>query len=391
MYPSASSSINGIFVQKQTEALLAAGIEAVLVNPVPWVPLFLRWNQRWRSYSQIPRKEHSQNMTVYHPRYVEFPKGWLYTTTAARYYAGVASLMHKLCKKWRPDVIQAHVAYPDGAAAVRIGKKFDIPVVVTIHGLDFHYTLTHSRTCKRNIRRTLRGADRVIMVSEALQKNYGVEQWIDDLDKCRVIYNGVHIADTVADLHSTRQKDNSEFAPVLLTVGFLNRKKGHTYVLKALPGLLKQFPRLTYRIAGDGKERGALVRLATELGVLPHVVFLGALSHKEAMNEMAACDIMVLPSWDEGFGVVYLEAMAHAKPVIGTQGEGAALLIDREKVGMTVPARDADAITHAVSRILGSCELAQSMGQKGRDVVVSQFTWEHNAERTISLYKELCQ
>ena len=420
MYPSCATPLGGIFVQKQAEAFVDAGVEVVLINPVPWVPFLLTWNSRWRPYAQIPHVETDRGMTVYYPRFVEFPKGFLFSSVAGRFYSGMAPLMRELLKEWRPDIIQAHVAYPDGVAAIRFGKEHGIPVVVTVHGLDLYYTINFSPACERGVKYALNEADRVILVSEALIKNYGIEQWINDPGKLKVIYNGMHFSDIVTnekpnvsggncrqtedratdqaddclrESESLRERnslrESSKQAPVLLTVGFLIERKGQAYVLRALPELLERFPGLTYRIVGDGEDRSELERLAVTLGVRSQVVFLGNLSHKEAMGEMAACDLMVLPSWDEGFGVVYLEAMAHAKPVIGIRGEGAALLIEKEKVGLTVPVRDSEAIACAVGEILGDRELARAMGLRGRDVVLTQFTWEHNAERTIGLYRDV--
>lgn len=392
MYPSPANPISGIFVQKQTEALVAGGVEAVLINPVPWAPFFLRWHLRWRRYAQISHRERApgQGFTVLHPRYLEFPQGFLFASMAARYYSGMAATVRRLLKKWRPDVIHAHVAFPDGAAAVRLGKEYGIPVVVTVHGMDFLITMQRSEACKHGVQQALNKADRVILVSETLKDNFGIEEWIGRLDKCQVIYNGVNLTDIVTnDRLVTQAGRDSQSAFVLLTVGHLNKKKAHAYVLQALPDLLRCFPKLTYRIVGDGEERGELERLINSLGLRSQVVLLGRLNHQETMAEMAACDIMLLPSWDEGFGIVYLEAMAHGKPVIGTQGEGAARLIEREQVGLTVPARDVAAIADAACKLLSNGELAQAMGQRGREVVLTQFTWSLNAERTLGLYNEM--
>jgi glycosyltransferase involved in cell wall biosynthesis len=396
MYPTCANPVAGIFVQGQTHALVDARVEAVVINPIPWVPIFLWWHPRWRGYAQIPRVEKDRGITVLHPRYLEFPKGFLFASMADRYYWGVNATVDKLLEEWRPDIIQAHVAFPDGVAAARFREKYGIPVVVTIHGMDFFITMRRGLACKRGVKQALIKADRVVLVSEALKENFGIEEWINDIEKCRVIYNGARVGNVLSsqtpnEAVEESQADAKRGTPLLLTVGFLNKPKGHAYVLRALPDLLKNFPKLVYRIVGDGSERSELERLVEELEIQAHVAFLGELRHEEAMCEMAACDIMVMPSWNEGFGVVYLEAMAHGKPVIGTQGEGAAKLIEREKVGLTVPAQDAAAITHAVYEILSNRELAQAMGQRGREVVAAQFTWSHNAEQMLNLYNEMLE
>ena len=397
MYPTEASPLSGIFVQKQAEALMAAGVELRLIHPTPWAPALLRWNARWRAYGAIPEQERHGELTVYHPRVVEFPRGLFFAQAPGRYRRGMAPRVAEIVDTWRPNLIHAHVAHPDGAAAVAFGARYRLPVVVTIHGQDFAQTLQKNEACARSVKGTLARADRVILVSDKLRTRYGLDQWATDLDKYRVIYNGVHLSDVVREVPPgvpAFNDDGSEgeaepAEPVLLTVGFLRGAKGHAYVIQALPALVRTYPNLTYRIVGQGAERAALTQLAGDLGVQNHVVFCGELPHAAAMREMAACDVMVLPSWDEGFGVVYLEALAHAKPIIGTVGEGIAPLIERERVGLTVPPRDSAALARAIGALLADPAQARAMGVRGRTLVETQFTWDHNAEQTLSLYREL--
>ena len=104
---------------------------------------------------------------------------------------------------------------------------------------------------------------------------------------------------------------------VILSVSYLITRKAIDFNLRAIAQLKYKYPNLKYLIIGDGPEKNHLKSLSKNLGINQMVEFLGQLSNKKVMEYMAETDIFSLPSWDEAFGVVYIEAMAQGKPVIG--------------------------------------------------------------------------
>ncbi|EGW39923.1 glycosyltransferase [Desulfosporosinus sp. OT] len=391
MYPNVVGPLGGIFVRQQAQALVRLGVKVQVVAPVPWVPGFMAGRGKWGGYPAVPLLEQPDGFPVFHPRVLEFPRSLFFEYYPATFVWGIKQVFTEQIAQG-VDIIHAHVAHPDGAAAVRLGRKFNIPVVVTIHGQDFAYTLNRSRICAESVRATLKDASRVILVSDKLRNQYGLESWADQLEKYRVIYNGVDLDDVVQRPES--QGTYGEHQPrasrrILLTVGFLRPDKGHAMVLKALPELIREFPDLEYRIVGDGSERQTLEALTAELGLEEYVVFRGSLPHPEAMREMAQCDIFILPSWNEAFGVVYLEAMAHNKPIIGTTGEGISEILAQEGVGKAVPPKDVLAITEEIRGLLRNPEQAVAMGSRGKELVTRKFTWEYNAQKTLKVYEEI--
>jgi len=391
MYPNAVSPLGGIFVRQQARALARLGAEVNVVAPVPWVPRLMAGRGKWVGYPSVPDMEQPDGFPVFHPRVLEFPRSLFFEYYPQTYAWGMKRVFTDQIARG-VDLIHAHVAHPDGAAALRFGLKFKIPVVVTIHGQDFAYTLNRSRTCADSVRAALKEAAGVILVSDKLKSHYGLETWADSLEKYKVIYNGVDLEDVIQAQKRPGTPPNpgqGAARRVLLTVGFLRPDKGHVMVLKALPELIGEFPDLEYRIVGDGSERQRLEDLTEELGLSRHVRFLGSLAHPEAMGEMAQCEIFILPSWNEAFGVVYLEAMAHGKPIIGTTGEGISEILDREGVGRAVRPKDVSAIAAALRDLFRNPEQAGVMGSRGRDLVTRQFTWEYNARKTLQVYEEI--
>lgn len=383
MYPNLVSPLGGIFVRRQAQALRQLGAEVTVVAPVPWVPGLMTGRGKWGGYPTVPFHEQPDGFSVYHPRVFELPRSLFFEYYPQTYAWGIERVFAEQISRG-VDVIHAHVAHPDGAAAMKFGRKYHLPVVVTIHGQDFAYTLQRSKTCAASVKKTLNEAAGVILVSEKLKNRYGLETWADRLEKYRIIYNGVDFNDVVQ-----LSKLQKPLRRRLLSVGFLRPDKGHEVVLQALPALIREFPDLEYRIVGDGSERAKLEELCRELGLEYHVVFLGSLPHPEAMQEMAECDVFVLPSWNEAFGVVYLEAMAHGKPIIGTVGEGISEILTQVQVGYAVPPKDPLALTKAIRNLLKNKEQAAAMGTRGRDLINRQFTWNYNAQKTLQVYEEV--
>jgi Glycosyltransferase len=390
MFPNKVSPLGGIFVRQQAVALAELGAEVAVVAPIPWVPGFMSGRGKWGGYPSVPPQERPDGFSVFHPRVVEFPRSLFFEYYPYTYAHGMTEIMDDLISRG-VDVIHAHVAHPDGAAAIKFGLKYNIPVVVTIHGQDFAYTLNRSRACAESVRATLKDAAGVILVSEKLKNQYGLENWADQLTKYKVIYNGVDLDDVVQDPEPELTLNSNQEASRhrLLSVGFLRPDKGHAVVLKALPELIREFPDLEYRIVGDGSERQTLEALTLELGIGSHVAFLGSLPHHDAMRQMAQCDVFVLPSWKEAFGVVYLEGMAHGKPIIGTIGEGIAEILAQEDVGLAVPPKDVAALTKALQELLRNPERAKEMGARGKDLINRKFTWQYNAQQTLEVYREV--
>jgi phosphatidylinositol alpha-1,6-mannosyltransferase len=169
---------------------------------------------------------------------------------------------------------------------------------------------------------------------------------------------------------------------VILTVGGLVARKGHDMVIRALPRLQKKIPQSTYLIVGDGPYRGQLEQLAVAMGVREHVVFAGQVPDEDLPQFYALSDVFVMPSREdpkacdvEGFGLVFLEANACAKPVIGGRSGGIPDAIVDNVTGLLVSSRAPEDIANALIRLLSDPDLAVRMGQEGRARVVAEFDW----------------
>ncbi|MCP5534608.1 MAG: glycosyltransferase [Akkermansiaceae bacterium] len=172
----------------------------------------------------------------------------------------------------------------------------------------------------------------------------------------------------------------------VVSISNLVALKGIDLNLKALARLSEKHPELKweYRVIGDGEERQKLELLARELGVASQVTFLGRISYQDTMHELARSDVFSLPSWGEAFGIVYLEAMARARPVVGCFDNGAADIICTGNDGLLIPPHNEFQLTCALETLLYNPELCRRIGREGRKTA-EKFSWEVNAHEILAL------
>jgi len=184
-------------------------------------------------------------------------------------------------------------------------------------------------------------------------------------------------------------------ALVLLSVSRLEAgersAKGVLHVLEALPELRRQFPELRYVVVGDGDDRGWLENRARSLGLGGAVTFTGHLSREELNNCYAACDLFVLPSDKEGFGIVFLEAMAHSKPVVAARAGGVPEVVQDGETGLLVENGNRAALVGALAALLADPGRRNRLGSAGYRRLQEQFTFALFRERLFRLLRSAAE
>jgi len=176
-------------------------------------------------------------------------------------------------------------------------------------------------------------------------------------------------------------------SPVLLIVGRLQRRKGQDMVIKALPLVHQKFPETKCLIVGTGQEEAYLKHLVRGVGVTSSVVFAGQVQDRELGGYYAACDLFVMPNRQigqdiEGFGMVFLEAAATGKAVIGGKSGGTDDAILNGVTGLRVDGNKEVDIAEAVISLLSDPERARAMGESGRRRAEKEFSWDSVFQQT---------
>jgi phosphatidyl-myo-inositol dimannoside synthase len=172
--------------------------------------------------------------------------------------------------------------------------------------------------------------------------------------------------------------------PELLTVSRLwaeEARKGVDHALVAFSRLLPRHPRALYRIVGTGSDKPRLQALAASLGLGDRVVFEEGLSDVELADRYRRCSVFVLPSGQEGFGIVFLEAMRFGKPCVGGRAGGIPEAVEDGRTGLLVDFPDEAGLEAALDRLLGDPGLRRQMGEAGHTRVVEDFTFARFRDR----------
>jgi len=382
MYPNRLNSTYGIFIHQLNRHIHKKGIKLHVISPVPWTLQILRYfRKKWDYYYNIPLHDEIEEIEVNYPRYFIPPQGWLFQYSGVFMYRGLKNLIQN--KTF--DLIHAHVALPDGYTAYLIKNNFDIPFIVTVHGQDLQVTLYKNKSCKKSLKKIFDSAERITLVSSKL-KDLLIEHF-GHASKSEVIPNGFDPNDIA--IRGDDLKKIYGHKLILLSVSNLINTKGIDLNIKAVKELKNKFRNFKYLIIGDGPQKSYLKKLVQQYGLTEYVEFLGRLPYKEVMKYMSVADIFSLPSWQEGFGVVYIEAMAHGLSVIGVEGEGIQDVIKNWENGVLVKPKDVNSLVRALEILFFNPQRRKFLGENAKKEVFRNYTWDKIAERYIEIYREV--
>lgn len=374
LYPDASRPNFGVFVERQTQGLAAhPDIELQVVAPVALPPWPLSRHPHYRALAALPERETWRGIEMHRPRFLAPP------ATGGRFHAPLLTralipLLSRIRRSFAFDVIDASFFFPDGPAAVALGRRLGVPVSIKARGADIHFWGTQPATAGQ-VLHAGREADGLLAVSDAMRADMaalGIPG-----GKIRVHRTGVDQARFVP----TADRDAAKSAwgvtgPLAVATGALIPRKGHDVTIRAVAGL----PGVTLLIAGEGPEQPALEGLIAGLGVGERVRLLGSVAHADLPRLLAAADVFALASSSEGLANAWVEALASGVPVVITDAGGARELVTGADAGRVV-ARTPAAFAAALRELLAAPPDPAAVRR-----FAAPFTWEAN---TAALYDHL--
>jgi len=349
LFPSSCDPTHAIFVYQRCAHLARRpDNEVIVVSPVPYFPSWLKTN-RWRTASQVPTEERIGSLTVYHPRYFLLPKIFM-TLHAVSMFLGCRPEVARLNERAKLDCIDAHFVYPDGLAAVLLGKFLGVPVIVSARGSDIH-AYPAFRTIRPMIRWTLQHADALIAVSASLKKS--MIELGASADKIHVIPNGIDpVRFQPVPISQARQELNLPVdAPFIVSVGALIPSKGHQFLVRAFGRIAGRHPDMRLAILGEGPLRSQLEKLILELGLRDRVHLLGKRPNEELRLWYSAATASCLASAGEGWPNVVTESLTCGTPVVATRVGGIPEILQSSEFGVLVE-QSVDAIAAGLEEAL---------------------------------------
>jgi len=176
--------------------------------------------------------------------------------------------------------------------------------------------------------------------------------------------------------------------PMILAVGRLVARKGYMTLLRAMPGIIAQNPGAKLVIIGRGHMKKRLLRVALKLGVSDSVFIISSMSFENLAQHFRSADLVVYPSYYEGQGLIPLEALSSGTPVVTVNQAPLTEMVDQE-VGALFTMGDHEDLISVVNQMLLDPEGRASKGVKGRERVLSKYTYEHNVSDFVKIYESI--
>ncbi len=303
------------------------------------------------------------------------------------------NLAQQLISSNKLIVLHAH-DWLVGTAALELKRYWQLPLVVTIHSTEFGrngglYTDLQKKIHAQE-QKLAEGADQLICCSEFMALEVS-RLFSVPLSKISVIQNGV-MPEKVAALRlqaEQRRRYANDNEAIIYFIGRLVREKGVEVLIKSLTSVLPVFPNTKTVISGKGPMLPLLKKQAEEYGIADNVLFTGFVTDEERNRLLATADITVLPSLYEPFGIVALEAMATAAPLIVSDVGGLGEVVRHGCDGLKFPPGNHLALSAAINTLLADPPLRERLGRQGRERAIAAYSWQTLAKQTNQIYKKV--
>lgn len=378
LFPHAGLPNQGVFVENRLRHLVGTGrVEATVLAPVPWFPSRSPRFGTWARHAAAPAVEERHGLRALHPRFLVVPKLGMAVAPALLYASALRAAHRLLASGAEFDLIDAHYLYPDGVAAVWLGRRLGLPVVATARGSDVTQLPNHAGP-RRMIMGAMAQADALISVSAGLKR--AMVALGGPADRITVLRNGVDLA----MFHPPQDRAASRVqlgldGPTLISVGHLIERKGQHHTVAALADL----PGWTLLLVGEGPERGRLETLAAARGVAARVRFLGSQPHEALAGLYGAADLSVLASSREGWANVLLESMACGTPVVASAIPGNDEVVQGREAGLIVDANTPAGFAAGVRSLW-----ADGPGRDRVRAYAERFSWDATSAGQLDVFAQ---
>ncbi|MGC2416028.1 MAG: glycosyltransferase [Stellaceae bacterium] len=356
----------------------SGAVSARVVAPCPWFPFGSEKFGEYAVFARVPRSETRHGIAIDHPRFPLLPRIGM-SSAPLFLFAAVLPLLRRQIREGRDfDLIDAHYFYPDGVAAVLLGRTLGRPVVITARGTDLNLISTYA-VPRRWIQWAAKQAAGLITVSNGLTRR--LEALGVAPQRVRMLRNGVDLAVFHPFDREAARRALGFTRPTLLAVGNLVPLKRHFLIVEALA----QLENIDLAIVGDGPERPQIEALARKLRVADRVRLLGRRPQESLPEIYSAADLLVHPSLREGWPNVLLESMACGTAVVVANFDGVADIVTSPEAGRILAEATPRCLAETVRDLL-----AAPPARAATRHYAEGFDWQSTTAGQIELFRDMC-
>jgi len=310
------------------------------------------------------------------------------------YRGGILYLqLQEIIDEIKPDIIHAHHAHANPIASY-LASNGEIPIITTVHS--FHKLLNVESKKEKKYTEEIYKKNFEISKGIIVNSPYIKKRAIElncNISKIEIIPNGIDLDywEPIKKEKARKLLNLNPHSRIILFTGNLEKRKGVDILLKSFKELLNKTKEKDIRllIVGSGKEEKKLKKMVNSLNLIEYVIFTGRVSQNKLKLLYDSCDLYCAPSIAEAFGLVYLEAMACGKPVIGPNVQGPKFIIDNGESGLTFQRNNFSDLAKKINKLLESDNLRKKLGKNAINVVNERFSWDKISSETLDVYKEI--
>jgi len=391
MLPCKRHPISALFFANLMKELAPKVNKLIIVTPRPYIPNYLlKIKKSWRKWylDTMISKEHGMDIT--RPHVLTLPGIRFEGINGVLMQYSLFPLIRNLTKKGKIDLILGYNMLPEGIAAVRLAKMFNLPVGFWAIGSDVNdfakYNLINYYFTKKCIEKS----DIIFTESKDLEKK--IRGFSGKSARVQTFYKGIDISNflnlpskNVLMKHLELKREKR----YILFVGRLTQEKGIYELAETFNIISKQYSDFNLILIGEELEKEKLTAKFREYRLLNRILFKGMVSHEEIATYMKISDLLVLPTWAEGLPNVVMEAMASGLPVIATDVGGIPEILANGVTGLSVPAKDVETLTEAVIKMIENKDLREKCIRNAKKLIYEKFDVKKNVHQLYNLLKEL--
>jgi len=349
-------------------------------NPIADISQYLPidYLKPFKKSSMVDLRNKPDNVSVIMTNIIYAPTANQYRKLGDRHFKAVEKALRRYHLKF--DLIHAHFTWTAGYVGARLKEIFDIPFVLTVHE-NRAWFLEEYDSNREEIYYTWKSAD-------AITRPNSIDiPLLGKLNENVITVPNGFTPEKFSPVSPSQARQYLNLPldkKIIFGLGFLTKRKGFWYLIEAMDHITKMNPNVLCLIGGSGEQKSRLEQKIKQLRLEDSVRLVGAIIHHEVHLWMNACDLFVLPSLSESFGVVQLEAMACGKPVVATYNGGSEEIITSEEYGLLCqpanPKELAEKILIALDKRWDNERIIK---------YANQFSWENNVKQTVSLYQNI--
>lgn len=391
MFPCKRHPISGIFFANLLKELASKLDELVVITPRPYIPKFLtKFKKDWDKWFIDPFFSKEGSIEIIRP-YVLNLKGVSYDgVNAVLTQYSLLHLVKNLIIKKQIDLILGYNMIPEGITVVGLANKLNLPVAFWAIGSDVNTYSHHNRINYYLSKKSIENSDLVITESKDLEMK--VRSFTQKAINVKTFYKGIHIGafQNLPERHIIINKLSLDpQKKYLLFVGRLSRDKGIYEIAAAFVNIAGKYHNHDLIMIGEEIEKEKIMMTLRENGLQDRVQFRGIVSHSDVAHYMKIAELLVLPTWAEGLPNVVMEAMAIGLPVVASNVDGIPEVLQNEVTGISVPAKNVDKLTDAVTRMLDDSALRETCIANAKKMVYDNFDVNKNVNLLYDMLVEI--